>query len=128
MNYEVTYVNKRPDTYKSKIEQNRKKSRARLMFHEFYFFSASGDFAMVSMMNNIASTHSPVPGLTQDDSAVRYCNANNLPDHSDKDLPDGHPVYYCPHLIPLELGEVYELLLQDDECMNAGKYFFLSLF
>lgn len=92
-----------------------------MYFHNSVLFrSGSGELAMVSMMNNIASTHSPVPGLLQDDSAVPYCNANNLPETFDKDIPNGNPVYYCPHLIELELGEVYEILLLDDECKNTN--------
>lgn len=69
------------------------------------------------MMNKIANEHSPVPGLTQDDSAVAYCNENNLTGNCDRDF-NGVLVCYCPHLIELQLGQVYEFVLLDDK----GKY------
>lgn len=81
------------------------------------FFAAFSTKAMVSMINKIAYMQTPIPGLLQDDSDVPYCNADNLPTHSDKDMPTGSPVYYCPHMIDLELGELYEFTLLDDKCM-----------
>ena len=72
---------------------------------------------MVSMINRIANVPASVPGLLQDDSHVPYCNADKLPDFSDKDIETGDPVYYCPHLIQLELGEIYEIVLLDSKCM-----------
>lgn len=78
------------------------------------YILASGGLAMVAMMNNIASGHASVPGLTQDDSAEPYCNANNLTGNCDRGF-NGVLVCYCPHLIQLDLGEVYEFLLLDDE-------------
>lgn len=54
-----------------------------------------------------------MPGLLQDDSHIPYCNADELP-NGDKDE-DGEPVHYCPHLIQLELGELYEITLLDHE-------------
>lgn len=81
-------------------------------------FSGSVERVMVSMFNKISSTHPPVPGLIQNDSAVPYCNANNLPEVGDIDDLVGEPIYYCPHLIELELGKVYELILLDDKCMS----------
>lgn len=55
----------------------------------------------------------PVPGLIQDDSHVRYCNADELPEKYDV-APDGQIIYHCPHLIPLELDKVYEFILLDN--------------
>lgn len=68
------------------------------------------------MTNKISSLNTPVPGLLQDDSNVPYCNADKLPAHSDKDIVTGGPVFYCPHLIQLELGELYEIVLLDNKC------------
>lgn len=100
-----------------------------MLFNDDLFrILASGDLAMVSMMNNIASTHPPVPGLLQDDSNVPYCNANNLPDDCDKDIENGNPVCYCPHLIQLDIGEVYELLLLDDECEKSCQFISFAVF
>lgn len=66
------------------------------------------------MTNKISSTHTPVPGLLQNDSNVPYCNAENLPNEYDNDIVTGGRVYYCPHSIQLELGELYEIVLIDD--------------
>lgn len=65
---------------------------------------------MVTTINYIASKHSPVPGLIQDDSFVPYCNANNLPSKCDR-----NSVCHCPHAIQLELCKTYEFVLIDDE-------------
>lgn len=59
---------------------------------------------MVNMINNIASTHFPIPGLTQDDSNVPYCNAENKPSNCDQS------VCHCPHLVELDMCEVYDFL------------------
>lgn len=85
-------------------------------------FSGSSYRAMISMINRISSTNTPVPGLLQDDSNVPYCNADKLPPHSDRDIETGDPVYYCPHMIELELGELYEITLLDDKCMCKQQY------
>lgn len=69
--------------------------------------------AKIATINRIANAKSPVPGLVQDDSSVHYCNANNLPQKFDMAL-DNQTVYFCPHLIHLELDKVYEILLIDD--------------
>lgn len=80
---------------------------------------------MVSMVNKIASMMTPVPGLVQDDSDVPYCNATNLPKEHDKDIVTGEPVYYCPHAIQLELGQLYEIILIDDKSLYATSRFYL---
>lgn len=69
------------------------------------------------MINRISSTNTPVPGLLQDDSNVPYCNAENLPHKNDADIVTGDPVYYCPHQIQLQLGQLYEIVLVDSKCM-----------
>lgn len=88
-------------------------------------FSGSAFRAMVSMTNKISSTHSPVPGLLQDDSKVPYCNAQHLPDEYDIDIVTGGRVYYCPHSIDLELKKLYEIVLIDDKCKWIEKMKFL---
>lgn len=65
---------------------------------------------MVSSINGIVNMASPVPGLTQNDSNVQYCNANNLPENHEIRL-NNTIGYNCPHLIPLKLNKVYEFLL-----------------
>lgn len=74
---------------------------------------------MVSMINKIVHMHTPVPALLQDDSHIPYCNADQLPEPSDNDMPTGDPVYYCPHMIHLELGEHYEFTLLDNKCTES---------
>lgn len=69
------------------------------------------------MINKIVNVGTPQPGLVQDDSNVPYCSADNLPNKHDTDMPSGEPVYYCPHLVQLELGELYEITILDDKCM-----------
>lgn len=69
--------------------------------------------AKVATINRIANSLSSVPGLIQDDSNVRYCNANDLSEKYNTAL-DNHTVYHCTHLIPLKLDKVYEFLLIDD--------------
>lgn len=70
--------------------------------------------AMVTLINRIAIVHPPIPPLTQDDSDIEYCNAQKMPKHVDTAL-DGKPVAYCPHVIELKLGKVYEFLMVDDD-------------
>lgn len=78
-----------------------------------HFFSDVLSVAKVATINRIANAASSVPGLVQNDSNVRYCNANNLPDKYDL-AKDNRTIYHCTHLIPLELDKVYEFLLIDD--------------
>lgn len=80
------------------------------MFHTFLDVLS---VAKVATINRIANSPSSVPGLIQDDSNVRYCNANDLSKEYNTAL-DNHTVYHCTHLIPLELDKVYEFLLIDD--------------
>lgn len=68
---------------------------------------------MIPTVNSIAYMPGPVPGLTQDDTNVRYCNADNLPQTFNV-APNGRPVYHCPHLISLKLDKVYEFILFDN--------------
>lgn len=75
-------------------------------------FEAVGNSVMIGSINNIASSHNPVPGLTQNDSAVAYCNADNLPSNCEQS------VCHCPHLVELKLCEAYDFLLTD----NGRKY------
>lgn len=91
-----------------------------LIFHNFktslYNLKSFSDVlsvAKVAIINRIANTPSSVPGLVQDDSNVRYCNSNDLPEKYDIDK-DNKTIYHCTHLIPLELDEIYEFLLIDD--------------
>lgn len=74
---------------------------------------------MVTMINKIVHMQTPVPALLQDDSHVPYCSADKLPALSDKDVITGGPVHYCPHMIQMELGELYEITLLDDKCMYS---------
>lgn len=62
----------------------------------------------VRFVNNIVFRGSPVPGLTQDDSFVHYCNKSTIPKHCDRSSP-----CYCTHLIELELCKVYEFFIHD---------------
>lgn len=73
---------------------------------------------VIGTINDITSTNSPVPGLTQDDSDVRYCNENNLPENC-----NGSAICHCPHLVELELCEVYEFFLRDDRGKVLPKTF-----
>lgn len=84
-----------------------------MAFNVYNFFLDVDNLAKVATINRIANAQSPVPGLIQNDSNVRYCDANNLPEKYEMAL-DGQPVYHCPHLIELELDKVYEFLLIDD--------------
>lgn len=63
---------------------------------------------MAGMINGISYVMAPVPGLTQDDSHVSYCNGDNLPKSC-----NGSPICHCPHLIELEHCKVYELMVRD---------------
>lgn len=76
-------------------------------------FSGSSYRALISLINRISSTNTRVRGLVQDDSNVPYCNAANLPNKHDIDIGTGDPVYYCPHVIELELDQLYEIVLID---------------
>lgn len=79
--------------------------------------SASGDLAKVGLINGIANIGYVMPGLSQNDSDVSYCNAENLPiDCRNK------PTCHCPHLVELKLCEVYEFLLTDGARMNFNAF------
>lgn len=74
-----------------------------------YFLPAIKDDVMVGMINGITNTMSPVPGLSQDDSDVAYCNADHLPERCKNEV-----ICHCPHLVELELCEVYEFIIRDN--------------
>lgn len=81
------------------------------------------DKATVTLINRIANVHPPIPALIIDDSSISYCNATKMPEKCDT-AADGKPIAYCPHLIELKLGQVYEFLLVDDD----RTYTFLRIF
>lgn len=68
---------------------------------------------MVTVINRIANVNPPLPPLIQD-AGIAYCNSNQMPENC-VTAADGKSIAYCPHLIDLKLGEVYELLLVDDD-------------
>ncbi|XP_031636102.1 laccase-2-like isoform X2 [Contarinia nasturtii] len=70
--------------------------------------AAFNDSFSVSMINNISSTHPPVPVLTQDDSSLDYCNADHLPSNC-----DSQNTCHCIHSIPLDLCKIYEFFVFD---------------
>ena len=72
-------------------------------------FLAAGDLAIVTAINNISATHTPVSLLTQDDSHVSYCDAGNLPSNCDR-----NSICYCNHMVQLELCKNYEFFLIDN--------------
>lgn len=78
---------------------------------------------MVMLINRIANVQPPMPPLTQDDTDISYCNADKMPKEHDTAM-DGEPIAYCPHVIELKLGEVYEFLMVDDD--RTHKYLFAS--
>lgn len=78
---------------------------------------------MVTLINRIAHVHPPVPALTQDDSKLNYCNAKNMPEKCDTGV-DEKPVAYCPHVVELRLGKVYEFLMVDDDRMQIYLHHF----
>lgn len=113
--FDLIPIHKRPFVYKSECAKN---TRCKILQLQNIFILClilpdTLSTAKVAAVNNIAFASSPVPGLTQDDSNVGYCNVNNLPEKYDVS-PDGQTVYYCPHLIQLKLDKVYELLLTDN--------------
>ncbi|XP_031619168.1 laccase-like [Contarinia nasturtii] len=71
-------------------------------------YLTAGNVTMVSTINNISSVHPPFSILTQDDSSLKYCNADNLPSNCEPGK-----VCYCTHLTKLELCKVYEFFLYD---------------
>lgn len=62
----------------------------------------------MGLVNQIVSTHSSVPGLTQDDSLENYCDADNLPS-----APDDDGLYSCTHMVSVPLGIVVDLIFHD---------------
>lgn len=76
-------------------------------------FVGAGDLVGVAMINNISATHTPLPLLTQDDSNVAFCNANNLPSNC-----DGNSICHCNHMIELDVCKTYEFFLIDGGSKN----------
>lgn len=76
-------------------------------------FTASGDLAKVGLINGIANTGYVMPGLSQDDSDISYCDAEHLPSGCDST----YSICHCSHLVKLKLCELYEFLLTDGACM-----------
>lgn len=62
---------------------------------------------MSAGINGISSMMGSVPGLTQDDTMVPYCNAGNLPDGC-----NSTSVCHCTHLVELNYHQPYAFLLQ----------------
>lgn len=71
-------------------------------------FQAIADGMIVGVINGITFVSPPVPGLTQNDSDVAYCNEHNKPISC-----EGLDICHCPHLIELEPCEVYDFVIQD---------------
>lgn len=63
---------------------------------------------MVAMINNISSMESPVPGLTQDDADVPYCNENNKPLNCNNGT-----TCHCIHKVKLGLGKINDFWFYD---------------
>lgn len=80
--------------------------------HFLLCFSATKDGARLATINRIANVHIAVPALIQNDSDIEYCNAEKLPKPADIGK-DNKPIYQCPHMIELELGKVYDLIMED---------------
>lgn len=74
-----------------------------------FFFAAVGTKSLLGQINNIVYMDTPVPGLTQDDSFVRYCNESTV---ANKNTTEG--LHYCTHRIEMELYETVDLLLFDE--------------
>lgn len=66
------------------------------------------DLAMVGLINRIASTLTPEPGLTQNDTLIKYCKANNI---NGQTYDSENDIYFCSHRVELDLGRVYEFVL-----------------
>lgn len=64
--------------------------------------------AMVAMINNISSTMAPMPGLTQNDCYVPYCNSKELPSTCNSNSP-----CYCTHLVQLDYCKPYAFVLKN---------------
>lgn len=52
-------------------------------------------------------TDTPVPGLTQKDDFVRYCNESTVANSTGG-------LTFCPHLIQIEHNEIVDFLLFDE--------------
>lgn len=82
-------------------------------------FQASVNGLMVGVINGITFVSPPVPGLTQNDSEVAYCNEHIKPNSC-----QGLDICHCSHLIELEPCEVYDFVIQD----YKGKKIYEQLF
>lgn len=91
-----------------------------LNFRFEYLFGKTGqEHSMVAMISNISSMEKSVPLLTQDDSDMEFCNAENLPPHCDTES-----VCHCSHMIELNLCKVYEFYLTDGGRKWIQNYFY----
>lgn len=72
----------------------------------FIIISAVGNRSLLTNMNSIVSGTSPVPGLTQKDYFVPYCDASNFSD-------DDGQLHFCTHRIEIKLNEVVDFVLHD---------------
>lgn len=66
--------------------------------------------SITGSVNNIITTTPPMPGLTQDDSSIQYCSANQLPSGC-----NATTLCSCPHLIELKLNKVYDFIFLDGD-------------
>lgn len=59
-------------------------------------------------------TNAPVPGLTQNDLSVPYCNESTV---ANTNTIEG--LHFCPHLIEIDHNEIVDFLLFDEarECL-----------
>lgn len=118
LDLEYVKMKKRPHNYISRnnLLQNVVKKETSDKF-SYLCLTDYGDDAYLTAINRIANVLPSVPGLVQDDSHVSYCNADKLPNTCHTAI-DNRTVCQCSHLIELELGQVYELLLVNKDRMN----------
>lgn len=113
--FDMIAIRRRPNVYTS--EEMRMKSQNDINFNgnDFYIIRPTDimNMANVATINSIVYASTSLPVLTQDDSNVRYCSAENLPDKS-LVAPNGQTIYHCTHLIQLKLDQVYEFILIDN--------------
>lgn len=73
-----------------------------------FSLSAFNSVTITGSVNNIVTTTPPMPGLTQDDSSVPYCNAKQLPSGC-----NATTLCSCPHINELQLNKVYDFIFLD---------------
>lgn len=107
----------RPSHYISKLTFSGTFTQINIIRYNFAQIPDVGNDTAIGTINKISSTTSPVPGLTQNDSTVRYCNEHDLPKTC-----TGDSICYCPHLVQLKLCGVYEFLLMDVRGLNRYRF------